>query len=119
MSRSALVGWAALSGALAVMAGAFGAHGASGPAAEWLRTGAQYQMVHAAAALAVVGRFRRVAACWLGGAALFAGSLYLLAIGGPRWIGIVTPFGGLGLIAGWIGLAWAAFRETRSLETHP
>jgi len=46
---------AALSGAVAVAAGAFGAHGASGAAAEWLKTGAHYQLVHAVAALVAVG----------------------------------------------------------------
>jgi len=117
VSRSALLGWAALSGAVAVMAGAFGAHGASGRAAEWLRTGAEYQMVHAVAALVLLDRFRRVAIWWLAGAAVFAGSLYLMAVGAPRWLGMVTPFGGLGLIGGWIGLAWAAFREARTVET--
>lgn len=108
MSR--LVCLAAFSGALAVAAGAFGAHGASGQAAEWLRIGAQYQMVHAVAALAVLrGRAGRVPAIlFLGGGLLFAGTLYAMALGAPHWLGAVTPIGGLGMIAGWIELALGA-----------
>ena len=98
---------AALSGALAVAAGAFGAHGASERAAELLRTGGQYQLVHAVAALVALQLGARGPG-WLfvGGAALFAGSLYALALGGPRWLGPVTPLGGLAMIAGWLWLAW-------------
>ncbi|MET0270578.1 MAG: DUF423 domain-containing protein, partial [Sphingomonas sp.] len=93
---------AALSGACAVAAGAFGAHGASGKAAEWLRTGALYQMVHAVAAIAILSGGRGRAAAWLfvGGGALFAGTLYAMALGGPRILGAVTPVGGLALIGG-------------------
>lgn len=103
---------AALSGALAVAAGAFGAHGASGQAAEWLRTGGQYQLIHAVAALVAVRMEARVSA-WLfvGGAAVFAGTLYLMALGLPRWLGAVTPLGGAALIAGWLWLAWCSARD--------
>ncbi len=103
---------AALSGALAVAAGAFGAHGASGKAAEWLATGAHYQLVHAVAAL-IGWRMGARGAAWLfvGGAALFAGTLYLMALGLPRWLGAVTPIGGAALIAGWLWLAWSLRRE--------
>ena len=102
---------AALSGALAVMAGAFGAHGASGAAAEWLKTGGQYQLVHAVAAL-VAMRMGARGPGWLfvSGAAVFAGTLYLMALGAPRWLGAVTPVGGLLMIAGWVWLAWAGWR---------
>lgn len=102
---------AALSGAIAVGAGAFGAHGASGQAAEWLRTGGQYQLIHAVAALVAL-RLGAQAPGWLfvAGAALFAGTLYLMAAGAPRWLGAVTPIGGTLLIAGWLWLAWAAVR---------
>lgn len=101
----------ALSGALAVAAGAFGAHSASGQAAEWLRTGGQYQLIHAVAALVAVRMEAKVPA-WLfvGGAAIFAGTLYLMALGLPRWLGAVTPIGGALLIAGWLCLAWSARR---------
>ncbi len=100
---------AALSGAIAVAAGAFGAHGASGQAAEWLRTGGQYQLVHAVAAL-VAGRMAARVPAWLfvAGGAIFAGTLYLMALGLPRWLGAVTPLGGAALIAGWVCLAVGA-----------
>ncbi|MCH7862440.1 DUF423 domain-containing protein [Sphingomonas sp. NPDC092331] len=103
---------AAFSGAVAVAAGAFGAHGASGAPAEWLRTGGHYQLVHAVAALVAVRMGARVPA-WLfvGGGALFAGTLYLMALGGPRWLGAVTPLGGAALIAGWLCLAVAAWKR--------
>lgn len=103
---------AALSGALAVAAGAFGAHGASGPAVEWLKTGGQYQLIHAVAALVAL-RLEARGAGWLFvvGALVFAGSLYLMALGLPRWLGGVTPIGGVLLIGGWLWLAWVGLRS--------
>ena len=99
---------AALSGAVAVAAGAFGAHGASGAAREWLQTGGQYQLIHAVAALVALQLEARGPA-WLFvvGGAIFAGTLYLMALGLPRWLGAITPIGGTLLIAGWLWLAWA------------
>ena len=99
--------FAALSGALAVTAGAFGAHGATGPAADWLRTGGQYQLVHAVAALIAL-RFdvRGAAMLFVTGGAIFAITLYAMALGAPRWLGAVTPIGGALLIGGWLWLAW-------------
>ncbi len=103
---------AGLSGAAAVGAGAFGAHGASGEAAEWLKTGGQYQLVHAIAALVAVQMGARGPAwLFLAGGALFGGTLYLMALGLPRWLGAVTPIGGMLLIAAWIWLAWSGFRR--------
>jgi uncharacterized membrane protein YgdD (TMEM256/DUF423 family) len=105
----ALVRLAALSGAVAVIAGAFGAHGANGKAAEWLRTGGEYEMVHALAAiLAVQLRARLAGWTLLAGSVLFAGTLYLMALGWPHWLGAVTPVGGMGMIIGWLLLAWQA-----------
>lgn len=102
---------AALSGALAVAAGAFGAHSAHGQAAEWLKTGAQYQMVHVVAALVALQMGARVPAwLFLGGALIFAGTLYAMALGQPRWLGAVTPVGGACLILGWLWLAYGAVR---------
>ena len=102
---------AALSGALAVGSGAFGAHGASGQAAEWLKTGAHYQLIHAVAALVAL-RLDARGPAWLfvAGGGLFALTLYLMALGGPRWLGAVTPIGGTLLIAGWLWLAWSGMR---------
>jgi uncharacterized membrane protein YgdD (TMEM256/DUF423 family) len=97
---------AALSGAVAVAAGAFGAHGAEGKAAEWLRTGGLYQLIHAVAALVALQFGARWAAtAMIGGSALFALTLYAMALGAPRWLGAVTPLGGLAMIAGWLLLA--------------
>jgi len=95
----------ALSGAVAVIAGAYGTHGASGKAAEWLTTGAHYQMIHAVAGLVLLAKGRGPAALLLIGATLFAGTLYAMALGGPRWLGAVTPLGGLAMILGWIWIA--------------
>ncbi len=104
--------FAALSAALAVAAGAFGAHGASSPlAAEWLRTGAFYQLVHAVAALAIMNNAQGAATTLLVGGGIFAVTLYVMALGGPRWLGAVTPIGGTLLIAGWLWTAWVLLRK--------
>lgn len=103
--------WAALSAALAIGAGAFGAHSAPSPqAAEWLRTGGLYQLVHAVAAIAILHVARAPAALLLVGAAIFAFSLYAMALGAPRWLGAITPLGGLLMIGGWLWTAWIAWR---------
>jgi uncharacterized membrane protein YgdD (TMEM256/DUF423 family) len=107
MSADMLRRLAALSAATAVAAGAYGAHGASGAAAEWLKTGATYQMVHAVAAvvLAIAGFAGLGAWLLLAGSALFAGTLYAMALGAPHWLGAVTPLGGLAMIVGWLLIA--------------
>ena len=107
---------AALNGLMAVAAGAFGAHAAGDPQVkEWLRTGAQYQMAHAVAALACYGLLRATAgpATWAGrlftiGALIFGGSLYIMALTGVRAMGAITPIGGLLLMAGWAVLIYGA-----------
>ena len=125
------VGVAALLGLVAVAAGAFGAHGftASGNvrAAGLVETGARYQMWHALAMLAYLGLgypSRLPLQAWAVGALLFPFSLYALALGAPSAIALVTPFGGLCLLAGWAALAWSAFRAgsvppTGSGAPHP
>lgn len=113
-NRAGLIGiLAALSGALAVAAGAFASHGAGAQAADLLRTGSHYQLIHAVAAMVALGRPRGTAAAWLfvAGAAVFAGTLYAMAFGAPRILGAVTPIGGIGLILGWIALAMGAGRR--------
>nr|WP_218942880.1 DUF423 domain-containing protein [Sphingomonas sp. R-74633] len=97
---------------MAVAAGAFAAHGASGQAAEWLKTGGHYQLVHAVATLVAVRMGERISP-WLfvAGGAVFAGTLYLMAFGAPHWLGAVTPIGGAALIAGWICMAIGAWRR--------
>jgi uncharacterized membrane protein YgdD (TMEM256/DUF423 family) len=108
---------AALGGFVAVAVGAFAAHGmADDPRAqELLRTGAMYGFMHtmatfASATFMQVGarRARFAPAFFLIGVVLFSGSLYALAFGAPRWVGAITPFGGLSFLAGWAVLAWAA-----------
>ena len=119
--RGIWLAMAAISALVSVAAGAFAAHGVSDPIAkELLKTGGAYQMTHALAvfACAVVemlgARLARMAAVmFLGGAFLFSGSLYALAFGAPRWIGAVTPFGGLLFMAAWAVLAWTALSIDR------
>ncbi|MET0362454.1 MAG: DUF423 domain-containing protein [Sphingobium sp.] len=101
---------AALSAAVAIAAGAFGAHGAAPKAAEYLRTGGLYQMVHAVAVIAIAAQMRGPATCLLIGAAVFAFTLYGIALGGPTWLGAITPVGGSLMIAGWVWAAWAFSR---------
>jgi uncharacterized membrane protein YgdD (TMEM256/DUF423 family) len=116
---------AALSGLIAVAAGAFGAHGVSDlKAKDWLRTGAEYQMVHALAVFACFAVWRSGAgaaasAAWLFlvGAALFSGSLYLMALTSQRWMVLATPLGGLFLLAGWATLAWAILASGRNTSS--
>jgi len=107
---------AALGGFASVAFGAFGAHGVRDPKAqELLRTGALYGFVHSLATISCAAviqaggtRARFAPAFFLAGVLLFCGSLYALALGAPRAVGIVTPFGGLSFLIGWAVLAWAA-----------
>jgi uncharacterized membrane protein YgdD (TMEM256/DUF423 family) len=111
----AWVAAAAVLGALAVIAGAFGAHGLAERVEprqlEAWRTAAHYALLHAVALLALgffglqSGRsVRWPASLWLAGALLFSGSIFALVLGGPRWLGPLTPIGGTCLIAGWLAL---------------
>jgi len=112
-------------GFLAVALGAFGAHGlprdTSAQALDWWKTAAQYHLVHALALLlaGILGLLgARVAAagwCFLAGSAIFSGTLYAMTLGAPRFLGAITPLGGLLLLAGWLALGWAA----RSLPGRP
>ena len=109
MSGPALIRLAAVSGAIAVIAGAFGAHGATGRAVDWFKTGGEYELIHAVAVI-VVARLGVLPAAWLmlGGSALFAATLYAMGLGGPLWLGAVTPVGGSAMILGWLWFAWRA-----------
>jgi uncharacterized membrane protein YgdD (TMEM256/DUF423 family) len=114
-----------ISGFLAVALGAFGAHGLSrrlsgsldaAKRLAWWETAAQYHLLHALAlglvAVVVVhaphARYAGVA--FTLGSLIFCGSLYAMALGAPRWLGAVTPVGGLALLAGWAVLAWCGLR---------
>jgi uncharacterized membrane protein YgdD (TMEM256/DUF423 family) len=116
---------AGILGGIGVVLGAVGTH-ALGPslAARGMRdaweTGVHFQMFHALALLGLAGWMRppptgiaakratRAIRAWLAGTILFSGSLYVLALGGPHWVGPITPLGGLFLIAGWAYAAGAA-----------
>lgn len=106
-----------VSGAVAVLAGAFGAHGLAGKAAEWARIGSSYQLLHLVAALALLlagqqtGRSHLSIALFIGGGWIFAGTLYAMALGAPRWLGAITPIGGIALVLGWLALAWSAWKS--------
>lgn len=84
----------------------------------WWDTAAKYHLIHSLAlglvavlAVQVPGRLTRTAAvCFVGGIALFSGSLYALALTGERALGLVTPFGGLAFLAGWLLVGLAAQR---------
>ncbi|RTR05576.1 DUF423 domain-containing protein [Halomonas nitroreducens] len=116
---------AALSGALMVMAGAFGAHALEGSLAPRLvaavETGVRYQAWHT---LAMLGVLAWRSACphpgqhlvlglWAVGMLLFSGSLYALALSGLGRLGLVTPLGGVLLIGGWLALASCVLRAPR------
>jgi len=112
--RRGVLASGALLCAVAVALGAFGAHGLKDRlAAEqlgWWQTAVQYQMWHGLALVALGASDRRALRlpAWLlaTGAFLFSSSLYALALGAPRSVGIVTPGGGILMIGGWILLAW-------------
>jgi uncharacterized membrane protein YgdD (TMEM256/DUF423 family) len=108
--------------AVGVGLGAFGAHGLRERVAPDLlpvwETAVRYHLVHALGLFAVAWATDRWPGPWasmagwlfLAGTGLFAGSLYLLVLTGQRWLGAVTPLGGVAFIAGWLALAWAALR---------
>jgi uncharacterized membrane protein YgdD (TMEM256/DUF423 family) len=108
----------ALLGFACVAGGAFAAHAIeAAKAQEWLRTGSLYGFVHVLAALAAVLLARlglrgagRACGPFLAGVAIFAGSLFAMAFGAPRWLGAATPVGGLAFLVGWAMLAWAGLR---------
>jgi uncharacterized membrane protein YgdD (TMEM256/DUF423 family) len=104
---------AALSGAVAVAAGAFAAHGAGPQVKTLLTTGAHYQLAHAVLAIVAALMGARLAG-WLAliGSLIFALSLYLMGGFSLMALGVVTPVGGLIMIAGWIVLAFGLFRSS-------
>jgi uncharacterized membrane protein YgdD (TMEM256/DUF423 family) len=108
----------ALLAALAVITGAFGAHGLkdrlTAQELEVWKTGVLYHALHSIA-LVLYGLLDREGRRWAGwcfavGIVLFSGSLYALALGAPHGIGAITPFGGLAFIVGWLAFAWQARR---------
>ena len=116
---------AALAGALAVASGAFGAHALADrlppERLSTFETGARYLMYHALALLGIalaLGRWPSTTGwlqasgwCFITGMLLFSGSLFLLTLTGLRWLGAITPLGGVAFIAGWSCLLIAAVRR--------
>lgn len=114
-------------GFAAVALGAFGAHALQdmftqlddgSQRQQWWETASQYHLAHALA-LGLVGVLASrnastvstiAGACFVAGMVLFSGSLYTMTLTGARWLGAVTPFGGLLLLAGWLALAVTGFR---------
>lgn len=123
---------AGANGLMAIAMGAFGAHGLravlDADALAWLETASRYQMSHALVLLGVALLFGRVqlhrdhrllvALAWafLLGTVLFAGSLYLLALTHVRAFAWITPFGGVALMAGWLGLVLLGVRCWRAKD---
>lgn len=112
-----------IAGFFAVALGAFGAHGLrtrlTPEALAIFEIGVRYQMYHAAALIAAAWACTKWPGAWakasgwlfIAGIAVFSGSLYVLALTGTKWLGAVTPVGGLVLLAGWVCLAVAAVRR--------
>ena len=116
--------FAAFAGALGVVLGAFGAHALRGSIEprliETFQTAVQYQLIHALALLLVsltmgwLGQslsFEISAYAFMAGIILFSGSLYGLVLTEMKWLGPVTPLGGLCLIVGWLALLGGGFRQ--------
>src|SRR5262249_61210852 len=110
---------AALCGFLAVAIGAFGAHGLRATLTalgtlEIFDIAVRYQFIHALAML-VLARIRPFPAgawwCFLLGVIIFSGSLYVLALTGFKWLGALTPAGGVAFLAGWLLLVFRAPRD--------
>jgi uncharacterized membrane protein YgdD (TMEM256/DUF423 family) len=112
----------ALQAFLAVLAGAFGAHGLQNILDEYglkiWQTGVTYHLAHALA-LVLLGIFERQARAKFRiphyafgiGILLFSGSLYALALTGNRALGMITPLGGTAFLIGWLALAWSAWKS--------
>jgi uncharacterized membrane protein YgdD (TMEM256/DUF423 family) len=111
--------FAAVSGFMAVALGAFGSHGLKGSVSmadlEIWKTAVEYQMFHTVALLAVVLYLHFYDQCWLHRAAnffavgiiVFSGSLYILALTDLRWLGAITPLGGVAFLCGWLSIFMA------------
>lgn len=125
MNRTAWI-LGSLSAFVGVAAGAFGAHALESVIGSELleiyETGVRYQMFHALALLALGlvatvqpgGRWSIPIWLFAAGTVLFSGSLYVMALTGVRWLGAVTPIGGLCFLIGWIAAGWIGARRPSS-----
>jgi uncharacterized membrane protein YgdD (TMEM256/DUF423 family) len=112
---------AALMGFVAVALGAFGAHALAkvledNMTAEIWRTAVFYHFIHAVMLFMLAQRQPLKSGpwlCFLGGILIFSGSLYLLAITNMKWLGMITPIGGVSFLAGWGWLFWSAANRNR------
>jgi len=112
-----------ISALIAVAAGAFGAHGLkeriSKDLMDVFEVAARYQMYHALALLAAAwaySQWHNNLSSWagwsfIGGTILFSGSLYLMSVTGLKWLGAITPLGGLLFMIGWVLLAISAWKK--------
>ena len=114
----------ALNMAIAVMLGAFGAHGlktkVTAEQLAWWHTGVDYHVYHALALL-IIGTLIAAqpqlaipkGSAWAlqVGIVIFSGSLYAMTLGAPRWFGAITPIGGAAFIVGWLWLAYSAWQK--------
>ena len=112
---------AAVAGFLAVALGAFGAHGLKSILAQnetvaiWDKA-VFYHFIHAVMLFVIAGRRPWEAGAWwsfLAGIVIFSGSLYLLAVTNVKWLGAITPFGGLSFLIGWAWLGISAAKNNR------
>ncbi|AUM13239.1 DUF423 domain-containing protein [Ketobacter alkanivorans] len=110
--------------AIGVVLGAFGAHGLKARIEPNLlaayQTGVEYHLYHALGLILVgvlayqfpdVSGLKWGAWCLMWGVLLFSGSLYLMAVTGIRWLGAITPLGGMAFIIGWVWIGWALIRS--------
>jgi uncharacterized membrane protein YgdD (TMEM256/DUF423 family) len=112
----------AVSALISVAAGAFGAHGLKGRLSEYhlgvFETAARYQMYHALALVLIgvlaagrpSGALSIAGGSMIAGTLIFSGSLYVLALTDMKWLGAITPLGGLAFMIGWALLAYAALK---------
>jgi uncharacterized membrane protein YgdD (TMEM256/DUF423 family) len=120
MSNTTALRAAAILGGLAVALGAFGAHGLKTVLADYQTTAIWekavfYHFIHAVMLFVLAGRAPLRLGPWLcfaGGILIFSGSLYAMAVTNMRWLGAITPIGGVSFIAGWAWLAFAPGRNT-------
>ena len=118
--KTKLFALGALFGGIAVGLGAFGAHGLQGMPANILKNweiAVRYQFWHALVIMILAltsdifkdSLLNRISSLFTIGIIIFSGSLYCLALGAPKWLGAITPIGGIGLILGWATLIYSTY----------